>query len=1155
MPTDYEALHRSRDLESELIRSMGLFADMYEDPSHFIVELLQNAEDALAKRPEGWLGGKTICFNVLKSSVEVAHFGRPFNEDDVRGIVITLTSTKEDDLNAIGKFGIGFKSVFNITDRPEIHSGEEHFAIEHCIKPVAIEPIADYDPELTVFRLPLNENGEANKQDIVSRLAGLEPRTLLFLRHINGIIWQETAGRKGKLHRETEELDEQVRKVRITCDDGNGQVESSEQWVVFSRPVARDDKPAGYVEIAFQLSGQHNEYIQPLADSSLTVFFPTIVPTRLGFLIQGPYRTTPNRENVPPSDEWNRKLMAETATLIQDALRWLKDNHLLDAQSLNGLPISGSHHKGHEQYGPLYVATKTALESHSLLPCTDGSYHRADKTRLGSTDAIRRLLSPRQLAQLHGESGNLFWIDGSITDGSFQELRRYIRYELGVDDLTPESLIPLLRSGRAFLEAQTDEWIRQLYEFLGQQSALHDRLGDIPLLRLEDGRHVAPENDLPAFLPGKFSSGANTIRKSVCDSEASLDFLKGLELRERDPVDDVIQNVLPKYQEAKPEIADYATDIGLMINAFTNVSASRKDELTGALCEVAFVRTVNAGDKSKRFATPAEVFLADDEGRSLFAGVPGVLFLDDAYGCLRSPEFYHLLEECGAMEAADQSKVVTKHVLPKYVGGAAKVNTIEYARDIKRILAAYDSIPNHRRFELLNPLRNTPFVRAIDTGKGARLWSRPGSLYLPTELLCELFDGVPGIRMVNPRQNCLRGENITKLLEACGASRNLRMASFDPKFTWLEKERMRAEGGFADSSGGEEIYDHTIVDLDALLRILPEIDVQNRAKKAKLLWQSLCELEEKKGSAVFSGTYKWTYYRCRSTRFDAAFVRKLNDRTWVPDADGELRRPALVLFETLAWQPNDFVATKIRFQPPIVQELARQAGIEEGVIELVAREGITVDELQEFREWKHGQDPQEAEPNPVSLLGSTTGTESTRNHNQVLNHGTGATQNPSPSPQHTPEPRQPGSGNRAFVSYIQVERDSEEAESDPAGLEHSTRMALEEKAIEYILSCEPEWRRTPTHNPGFDLYKIDEDDETIAWCEVKAMSGTFDDRPATMTRRQFEEAQQRGAAYWLYVVENADSDSPRIVKIQDPAGQARTFTFDKGWRDANDSYE
>jgi len=48
---------------------------------------------------------------------------------------------------------------------------------------------------------------------------------------------------------------------------------------------------------------------------------------------------------------------------------------------------------------------------------------------------------------------------------------------------------------------------------------------------------------------------------------------------------------------------------------------------------------------------------------------------------------------------------------------------------------------------------------------------------------------------------------------------------------------------------------------------------------------------------------------------------------------------------------------------------------------------------------------------------------------------------------------------------------------------------------------------------------------------------------------QFECARAHGNAYWLYAVERAASDQARIVRIQDPAGKARTFTFDQGWLD------
>ncbi len=106
---------------------------------------------------------------------------------------------------------------------------------------------------------------------------------------------------------------------------------------------------------------------------------------------------------------------------------------------------------------------------------------------------------------------------------------------------------------------------------------------------------------------------------------------------------------------------------------------------------------------------------------------------------------------------------------------------------------------------------------------------------------------------------------------------------------------------------------------------------------------------------------------------------------------------------------------------------------------------------------------------------------------------------------------------------------------------------LEERAIAFILKCEPEWERTHTHNRGYDLYKDDQDGNVIRWCEVKAMTGTWDDRPVTVSSAQFRMAQECGDSYWLYVVENAGTDSPNIVRIQDPAGKARTFTFDHGW--------
>src|SRR6185503_7630909 len=96
-------------------------------------------------------------------------------------------------------------------------------------------------------------------------------------------------------------------------------------------------RDAGNVEIAFsvsQESGSRRKRIQRVERSPLVVFFPTVLETHLGFLVQGPYRTTPSRDNVPRGDTWNQRLVNETASLLRETLCWLRDNGLLDTAGL-----------------------------------------------------------------------------------------------------------------------------------------------------------------------------------------------------------------------------------------------------------------------------------------------------------------------------------------------------------------------------------------------------------------------------------------------------------------------------------------------------------------------------------------------------------------------------------------------------------------------------------------------------------------------------------------------------------------------------------------------------------------------------------------------------------------------------------------------------
>ena len=91
------------------------------------------------------------------------------------------------------------------------------------------------------------------------------------------------------------------------------------------------------------------------------MFFPTEKETFLGFLIQGPYRTTPARDNIPEHDPSNQALVRETAALLTDVLRELRDDGLLTVEVLTTLPLDAARFPPGSMFRPLFESVRAAL--------------------------------------------------------------------------------------------------------------------------------------------------------------------------------------------------------------------------------------------------------------------------------------------------------------------------------------------------------------------------------------------------------------------------------------------------------------------------------------------------------------------------------------------------------------------------------------------------------------------------------------------------------------------------------------------------------------------------------------------------------------------------------------------------------------------------
>ena len=637
MPSDYDQIREDNSPGHERIsRALSLLSRLYTDRTHFIFELLQNAEDTRATR---------VLFHLFENKLEVFHDGRGFCEKDVRAICGVGEGTKTEDLTQIGRFGVGFKSVYVYTTTPEIYSEHESFKIEHYVLPYAVDPRDIGDSWTTLFVFPFNQEDigpEIACKKISEKLRKLNSGTLLFLRNIKRIEYRLPDEMDGVYLRD-EAIRGAAREVTVTAkNDGK---DESERWLIFKRPVevpdSGDDCPP--VEIGFHLV--KNEIVR-VKDSPLVVYFPTEKETKFGFLIQGPYKTNPARDNILKEDEWNATLVRETAILIVDVLSHIKNLGLLSISLLEALPIRLGDFPPDNMFYPIFVAVRKALTTQELLPADGGSFVSARNAKLARGADLIKLLDHDQLRDLFPSEDTVKWLASIITHNQTYELYRYLLDVLKVEEVTPESFSRKITE--SFLLSQVDEWLLAFYGYLSGQKALwrsprwsgdsEGHLRSKPIVRLQDDSQVKPfrEDGYPnAYL----TDGSHTetslpvVKSGLCRHKEAQQFLRDLGIPELDLVEEVIEKVLPKYanDDSIVTIEEHQHDILKIEKAYRTDSLEKKSRLQVRLRETPFVRTESQDDRETIYRRPCELYFGRDELRLYFLGNSAIGFVNLEY--------------------------------------------------------------------------------------------------------------------------------------------------------------------------------------------------------------------------------------------------------------------------------------------------------------------------------------------------------------------------------------------------------------------------------------------------------------------------------------------------------------------------------------------
>ena len=563
-------ISRENDFEHGIWQST---VDKYAEPDHFIYELLQNAEDQEATE---------VTFDLRKDSLVFSHNGAPFGQgnlfspDDVKNITGIGNSNKPEQANKIGKFGIGFKSVFVVTDRPEIHTTLGNapfaFAIENLVLPIALGVAKrEGTEELTRFVLPFRISQADDMHTVIqAKLRSLGADALLFLEHLTSIIWRTETEHGTYLCERNWEPGSAWESGKCQLV-GEGVLSGSSKYdektyLLFNRVATiegADQRLAA--RIAFQLDG--NTIIPELDLPPVSVYFPTEERVGLKFRIHAPFLLTDNRANIKPQERVNHELAQTCANLLRESLPKLRDMGLLSVPCLSCLPIQESQFAG-SIFLPLYEATRDALKTESLIPTLGGSFACAEQVRIADTTALRSLLDSKQLSELFQSAPEIDWLSSEITEAEqTSALRRYLQQIIAIGVVTPVSFADKFELG--FIQKQSDGWLVAFYNFLTELKALwRDKfsyqpagaLRGKPFIRLEDGSHVEPfkaDGMTPGvYLPPDSETQFPTVKRSIAQDEKALRFFKELGLDYPDMADEVIEIVLPLYTNNHPEVAE-----------------------------------------------------------------------------------------------------------------------------------------------------------------------------------------------------------------------------------------------------------------------------------------------------------------------------------------------------------------------------------------------------------------------------------------------------------------------------------------------------------------------------------------------------------------------------------------------------------------------
>ncbi|CAF1112321.1 unnamed protein product [Rotaria sordida] len=336
------------NLQGMIERSLQkLSNDLYSEQGHFVLELIQNADDnqyASDHLP-------TLRFVLSDKRILVCNNEIGFQPNNVDALCNVGATTKgKHKQGYAGHKGIGFKSVFMVSNCPEIHSRDYHFCFDTAdgkeqigyIRPIWLDKCDEVLPSAeewtTCIRLPIQRGSrlEENFDNIQAKL-------LLFLNRLRrieivGRLSSATTNDQSRIFTRIDHADGKI--IELQEMTTNGTV-TKNLWLVVKKEKLREvkcDVHSTTIAIAYPLNNLQNSIQQLPPAQPLFAYLP-LRSYGFRFILQADFEIPVTRQEILHDNIWNEWLKNEMVQLIPLAYTHFQTLPDLLASSLSSVEI------------------------------------------------------------------------------------------------------------------------------------------------------------------------------------------------------------------------------------------------------------------------------------------------------------------------------------------------------------------------------------------------------------------------------------------------------------------------------------------------------------------------------------------------------------------------------------------------------------------------------------------------------------------------------------------------------------------------------------------------------------------------------------------------------------------------------------------------